>query len=46
MSAMAIAVTVLVCVFGGALAGLFLRTRLPDHHLQEDTKDIIKLVSA
>ena len=43
MSALAIAVIVLVCVFGGALAGLFLRTRLPDHHLNDDSKEIIKL---
>ena len=43
MSALAIAVTVLVCVFGGALAGLFLRTRLPNHHLNDDSKEIIKL---
>jgi len=43
MNPLAIAVVVLGCVFGGALAGLFLRTRLPDHHLKDDSKEIIKL---
>jgi hypothetical protein len=43
MNPIATSVIVLACVFGGALAGLFLRTRLPDHHLQQDSKDIVKL---
>jgi len=43
MSALAIAAIVLACVFGGALAGLYLRSLLPSHHLQEDSKDIVKL---
>jgi len=43
MNPIATSVIVLACVFGGALAGLFLRPRLPDHHLQEDSKDIVKL---
>jgi len=38
-----IAAIVLACVFGGALAGQFLGKRLPRHHLQEDSKDIVKL---
>jgi len=38
-----VAVTTLASVFSGALAGLFLRNRLPDHHLREDSKDIVKL---
>jgi hypothetical protein len=41
MNALAIAVVVLAFGFGGALAGLFLRTRLPDHHLKDDSKEII-----
>jgi hypothetical protein len=32
-----------VCVFGGALLGLFLHNILPDHHLREDSKDAMKL---
>ena len=43
MNPLAIAVAVLGCVFGGALAGLYLRARLPDHHLKDDSKEIIKL---
>jgi hypothetical protein len=38
-----IALIVLACVFGGALLGMFLRVLLPEHHLSENTKDIIKL---
>jgi hypothetical protein len=41
----AIALIVLVCVFGGALLGMFLRTVLPEHHLSEATKDVVKLVT-
>jgi hypothetical protein len=43
MYALAIAAVVLTCVFGGALLGRFLRVRLPDHHLGDDSKDIVKL---
>jgi len=43
LNPIATSVIVLACVFGGALAGLFLRTRLPDQHLQDDSKDIVKL---
>ena len=38
-----IALIVFACVFGGALLGMFLRGVLPEHHLSEDTKDVIKL---
>jgi hypothetical protein len=38
-----IALIVFACVFGGALLGMFLRILLPEHHLTEDTKDVIKL---
>lgn len=43
MNPFTIAAIVLACVFGGALAGQFLGNRLPRHHLQEDSKDIVKL---
>src|SRR5262245_30499449 len=45
MSAIAIASIVFVCVFGGALLGLFLRDTLPEHHLSEQTKDVVKIVA-
>jgi hypothetical protein len=34
---------VLACVFGGALLGIFLHAVLPQHHLSNETKDIVKL---
>ena len=45
MSSWAIGLITLVCVFGGALFGLVLRTVLPEHHLREDSKDVVKLVT-
>jgi hypothetical protein len=41
----AISIVVLACVFGGALLGMFLRTVLPEHHLSEPSKDVVKLVT-
>ena len=38
-----IALIVFACVFSGALLGMFLRFLIPEHHLSEDTKDVIKL---
>jgi Protein of unknown function (DUF4239) len=34
---------VFACTFGSALAALLLRSRLPEGHLSEDTKDVVKL---
>jgi hypothetical protein len=31
------------CIFGGALFGVFLRNRLPGHHLRGDAKDVVRL---
>jgi hypothetical protein len=39
----AIALIVFVCAFGSALLGVHLRKRLPDHHLQQDSVDVVKL---
>jgi hypothetical protein len=36
-------VIVFACVFGGAFIGMFLRTRLPEHHLSGATKDVVRL---
>src|SRR5271154_3777198 len=36
-------VIVFVCVLGGMAFGMFLRKRLPEHHLSGDTKDVVKL---
>jgi len=43
MKALLVAPVVLAFIFGGALLGLALRVRLPDRHLSEDSKDIVKL---
>ena len=43
MSSMAIGGSVFACVFGGALFGMFLRSRLPGHHLSTDSKELVKV---
>ena len=43
MSALAIGCIVFVCVFGGALLGRLLCAVLPTHHLNADSKDVMKL---
>ncbi len=45
MNPIAIGLLVLVCTFGGALLGMFLRTVLPEHHLNDASKDVVKLVT-
>jgi hypothetical protein len=36
-------VIVFACVLGGAFFGMFLRRRLPEHHLSAATKDVVRL---
>ena len=43
MNAWVVGSVVFVCVFGGALLGMYLRPRLPQAHLSEETKDSVKL---
>ena len=43
MSALSIAQLSFLCVFGGALVGFWLRGRLPEHHLHEDSKTVVQL---
>jgi len=45
MSPMAVSLTTLLCVLSGALAGLILQTVLPGHHLREDSKDVVRVVT-
>jgi hypothetical protein len=40
---MAIGIVVFACTFGGALAGIRLRTVLPEHHLSSESKDTVKV---
>jgi hypothetical protein len=44
MSAPWIAVLTFVFVFGGAMLGTFIRLRLPDGHLQDESRDVVKVV--
>jgi len=34
------------CIFGGMLLGMFLRRVLPEHHLSDEAKDVMKLGTA
>lgn len=43
MSPIEVGCIVLVCVFGGALLGMSIHTILPEHHLNAESKDVIKL---
>jgi hypothetical protein len=45
MSSFSIGLLVLVCVFGGALAGMLLARLLPPHHLGDETKTVLTLAS-
>ena len=44
MSSLAIALVVFSCSFGAALIGMVLHVKLPDHHLDADSRDVVKLV--
>lgn len=43
MSSILISCIVFACIFAGTLLGMVLRTVLPEHHLSEETKDVVKL---
>ena len=43
MSALVVSFIVFACVLGGAALGMFTRSLLPDHHVNEDSKYIFKL---
>src|SRR5271154_1023119 len=40
---MEVGAIVFACTFGGALVGMTLRALLPEHHLNAETKEVIKL---
>lgn len=44
MSSILVAALVFGCTLGGALVGIFLRVRLPDHHRDNDSKAVLQLV--
>jgi len=43
MTPLAISGIVFACVCAGALLGMLLRDRLPEHHLSAESKDVVKL---
>jgi hypothetical protein len=43
VSPILMSVIVFACVFGGAFLGMFLRNRLPEHHLSGNSKDFVRL---
>jgi hypothetical protein len=43
VSSLTVSVIVALCVLGGAFLGGLLRARLPQHHLSNESKDIIKV---
>ena len=46
MSALAIGGVAFVCLSFAVVAGIFIRDRLPKHHLSTDSKEAIKLATA
>jgi hypothetical protein len=45
VSATSVALVVFGCVLNGALFGAFLRSKLPAHHLSEESKDVVKVAT-
>ena len=43
MKPLGIGIVVFICTVGGALIGMWLRTALPEHHLQDESRDTMKL---
>lgn len=43
MTSITISLIAFVCIFGGTLLGILVRTRLPEHHVSSDAKDVVKL---
>jgi hypothetical protein len=46
MSPFTIGIIAFVFIFGAAVGGMLLRSRLPDHHLAPDSRESIKLATA
>jgi hypothetical protein len=44
VNALTVAAVVFACAFGGAVAGVYLKGRLPERHRDADSKDVVKLV--
>ena len=46
MSPLVISLIVFGCIFGGVLLGMFLRRVLPEHHVSDASKDVMKMGTA
>jgi hypothetical protein len=46
MSSLTLGGIVFLCLFGAALFGMWLKSRVPDHHLAAESKDAIRLATA
>ena len=46
MSSLSLGAMVFLCLFGAAMFGMWLKSRLPDHHLTANSKDAIRLATA
>lgn len=42
-TSLTISVIAFACIFGGTLLAMLFRTRLPEHHVSSDAKDVVKL---
>jgi hypothetical protein len=45
MASLLTALITLACLCAGTILGSLIRSRLPDHHLRDDSKDLIKMAS-
>ncbi len=45
MSSTSMSLIAFVFIFGGAITGMLLRRALPDHHVRDDSRDVIKLAT-
>ncbi len=43
MDSIIVCMIVFVCTFGAVLLGMWLRTILPEHHLDDETKETVKI---
>jgi hypothetical protein len=46
VNALGISLIAFGCIFGGMLFGMFLRRVLPDHHVSDESKDVMKMGTA
>jgi hypothetical protein len=46
LSSLTLGLIVFACLFGASMLGIFIRTRLPYHHLDSESKDAIRLSTA